>query len=525
VLGFDRPNISLSVEPKREWKRQVLAYVEARRGQSGIVYCLSRKRTEEAAELLSENGIKALAYHAGMDKDTREANQNAFMTETGVVMAATIAFGMGIDKPNVRFVVHMDLPKNIESYYQETGRAGRDGLPSDALLFFSWGDVMKLKRFAEVEGNTSQSEIMLRKLDTMGSFGDIRTCRRKFLLNYFSENLAENCGNCDNCTTQVEQFDGTVIAQKALSAVYRTEQRFGLAYIVDFLRGSQSEKIRDEHKNLKTYGVGSDVSRENWMAYIKELVSLGYLSQAGGQYPILELTESSSDVLGGRITVMLTKERAKEERSARLAREVEHPHIPELFEALRQLRSVLAKGEGVPPYVVFSDVTLVEMSTYLPQTDWELRKISGVGDLKFDKYGADFLNEVRSYCSRNQLVSRMDLKPTPRGRRKQTKREPDKKDTYQTSLDMFRDGKSVAQIAAERGLGISTIEGHLTKFIPTGEVRLDQFVAPEKAETIREAIKKHSESNALSPIKEYLGEDYTYGEIRAVMAAVSGGGK
>ena len=293
-------------------------------------------------------------------------------------------------------------------------------MPSDALLFFSWGDVIKLKGFAEVEGNTAQTQIMLKKLDTMGSFGDIRTCRRRFLLNYFSENLTENCGNCDNCTTQIEQFDGTVIAQKALSAVFRTEQRFGLAYIVDFLRGSQSEKIRDEHKNLKTYGVGADVTRENWMAYIKELISLGFLAQAGGQYPILELTESSSDVLGGRLTVMLTKERAKEERSARIAREVEHPHIPELFEALRQLRSVFAKGEGVPPYVVFSDVTLIEMSTYLPQTDWELRKISGVGDLKFDKYGADFLNEVRSYCSRSQLVSRMDLRPIPRGRRKQT---------------------------------------------------------------------------------------------------------
>jgi ATP-dependent DNA helicase RecQ len=183
---------------------------------------------------------------------------------------------------------------------------------------------------------------------------------------------------------------------------------------------------------------------------------------------------------------------------------------------------VLAKGEGVPPYVVFSDVTLVEMSTYLPQTDWELRKISGVGDLKFEKYGADFLSEIRSYCSRNQLVSRMDLKRAPRGRRKQTKREPGKKDTYQTSLDMFREGKSVAQIAAERGLGIPTIEGHLTKFIPTGEVRLDQFVTIEKVETIRKAIEKHSESNALSPIKEYLGDDFTYGEIRAVMAAVSG---
>ncbi|HVF45933.1 MAG TPA: DNA helicase RecQ, partial [Pyrinomonadaceae bacterium] len=259
VSSFNRPNIFYAVEPKRNSYDRLLGYLDKRREESGIIYCLSRASTDSLAADLRDEGFRALSYHAGLDKQTRDKHQNLFLRDETKIIAATIAFGMGIDKSNVRFVVHMDLPKNIESYYQETGRAGRDGLRSDALLFFSWADVIKLKGFAEVEGNAAQSEIMLKKLDTMGKFGDLRTCRRRFLLSYFSEELNEDCGNCDNCTTTLERFDGTIIAQKALSAVYRTGQRFGMSYIVDFLRGSQSEKIREEHKKLKTFGVGADI--------------------------------------------------------------------------------------------------------------------------------------------------------------------------------------------------------------------------------------------------------------------------
>lgn len=523
ISSFNRPNIFYTVEPKRKSYDQLLDFLEKRKDDSGIIYCLSRSSVDSLAADLRDVGFSAFSYHAGLDKQTRDKHQESFLKDETKIVVATIAFGMGIDKSNVRFVVHMDLPKNIESYYQETGRAGRDGLASDALLFFSWGDVIKLKGFAEVEGNAQQSAIMLKKLDTMGSFGDLRTCRRKFLLNYFSEPMEGNCGNCDNCTTQVETFDGTVIAQKALSAVYRTNQRFGLSYLVDFLRGSQSEKIRDEHKNLKTYGVGADISKDHWTEYFKDLISQGYLAQTEGQYPVLVLTETSFDVLSGKTTVELIKARVREEKTKRLSPEVTYPHIPELFNDLRQVRTVFARAENVPPYVVFSDATLVEMATYLPQTEWEMRKISGVGDLKFDKYGADFLNEIRNYCVRNGLVSRIDLKSPKRERKQRTKRDVNGKDTYHTSLDLFRDGLSIPEIARERSLSVTTIENHLARFIPTGEVRLDQFVAIEKVEPIREAIEKFSDSNALSPIKEYLGEDYSYGEIRAVMAAVSGG--
>jgi len=523
ISSFNRPNIFYTVEPKRKSYDQLIDYLEKRKDESGIIYCLSRNSVDSLAADLRDEGFSALSYHAGLDKQTRDKHQESFLKDETKIIVATIAFGMGIDKSNVRFVVHMDLPKNIESYYQETGRAGRDGLASDALLFFSWGDVIKLKGFAEVDGNAQQSEIMLKKLDLMGKFGDLRTCRRKFLLNYFSETMEANCGNCDNCTTQIETFDGTVIAQKALSAVYRTNQRFGLSYLVDFLRGSQSEKIRDEHKNLKTYGVGSDVSKDHWYEYFKDLIAQGFLAQTEGQYPVLVLTDTSMDVLAGKTPVQLIKARFKVEKTRRLVPEVSYPHIPELFDLLRQVRTVFARGENVPPYVVFSDATLVEMATYLPQTEWEMRKIAGVGDLKFDKYGADFLNEIRNYCTRNSLVSRIDLKSPKRERKQRTKRNANGKDTYRISLDFFRDGRAIPDIARERGLAVTTIENHLARFIPTGEVSLDQFVSLEKVEPIREAIGKFADSNALSPIKEFLGEEYSYGEIRAVMAAVAGG--
>lgn len=522
VSSFNRPNIFYSVEPKSRSYDQLLDFLDTKKNESGIVYCLSRNSVDSVAEDLRADGFSAVAYHAGLDRETREKHQEEFIKDEAKIVVATIAFGMGIDKSNVRFVVHMDLPKNIESYYQETGRAGRDGLPSDALLFFSWGDVAKLKRFAEVDGNAQQSAIMLRKLDTMGAFGDLRTCRRKFLLKYFSEDLAENCGSCDNCTTEVERFDGTVIAQKALSAVYRTDQRFGISYLVDLLRGSRSEKIRDEHKNLKTFGVGADISKDHWMDYFRELISLGYIAQTGDQYPVLTLTDTSTDVLTGKTQVMLIKARVKQTKAARIEKASEHPHIPVLFDALRELRGVFARAENIPAYIVFSDATLAEMATYLPQNDWELKRISGVGDLKFDKYGTDFLNEIRNYCVRNELVSRIDLKPVQRASSRKPKRDLGKKDTYETSLDMFRDGKSIAEIATERGLGVSTIEGHLASFVPTGKIRLDELVTVDKIEKIREAAVKFSEDGKLAPIKEHLGDDYSYGEIRAVMAAISG---
>lgn len=519
VSSFNRPNIYYGVEPKRHSYERLLRYLEKRKDESGIIYCLSRNSVTNLAEDLRYAGFNALPYHAGLDKNTRELHQTQFLNDDAKIIVATIAFGMGIDKSNVRFVVHMDLPKNIESYYQETGRAGRDGLQSDALLFFSWADVIKLKGFVEVEGDSAQSGIMLKKLDQMGSFGDLKTCRRKFLLNYFSEELIEDCGTCDNCNTEFEKIDGTIIAQKALSAISRTGQSFGLNYLIEFLRGSKSQKIRLEHLNLKTYGVGADISKDDWFAYFKDLIDQGLIKQTHGAYPILELTEKSLNVLSGNLPVQLFKIIERREEKKPLVADASLPYFKDLFDELREKRLAFARNENVPPYVVFSDATLVEMATYLPQNKTEMQQISGVGDVKMDKYGVDFLAAIDKYCQTAGLTSRIDQKTAIRKPRSRAKRDSAGQTTYISSLAAFKAGMSVAQIAETRGLAVSTIETHLARFIPTGEVKLEELVAAHKIEPIRKAIIELNAETAIGPVKEFLGEDYTYGEIRAVAAS------
>lgn len=521
VSSFNRENIHYRVEPKRNTYAKLLDYLETKRDESGIIYCLSRAGAENLAEDLRDEGYNALPYHAGLTKETRDKNQELFLRDEVKIIVATIAFGMGIDKSNVRFVVHTDLPKNIESYYQETGRAGRDGLESEALLFFSWGDVQKLKGFAEVEGNKSQSDIMLRKLNQMGEYGDLKSCRRRFLLKYFSEDLTEDCGKCDNCGKSFEKFDGTIIAQKALSAVARTNQRMGLSYLVDFLRGSKSQKIWEQHKILKTYGVGADVSKDEWFEYFRDIINQGFLAQTDGQFPVIVLTDKSEDVLKGKVKVELFKVTEKEEKkTTSLVGVAAPPYIKPLFDELKKLRTNFAIADNVPPYVIFSDATLVEMATYLPLTASDMLKISGVGDLKLEKYGGDFLYEIKSYCETNNLDTRIDLKAVKREPKRRTKRDTNGDDTYTVSLKLFNDGYSVEEIARRRGISVNTVEMHLIRFIPTGEVELEELLPDHKISEIRDAVVKFGESNALSPIKEYLGESYSYGEIRAVLASM-----
>jgi len=521
ISSFNRPNIHYRIEPKRNSYSQLLDYLESRRDESGIIYCLSRSSTESLAADLRDEGFSVAAYHAGLDKATRDRHQELFLNDEVKIVVATIAFGMGIDKSNVRFVVHCDLPKNVESYYQETGRAGRDGLESEALLFFSWGDVNKLQGFAEVEGNRQQSEIMLRKLKQMGEFGDLKTCRRKFLLNYFGEELAENCGNCDNCLKDFETIDGTIIAQKALSAVYRTGQRMGLGYLVDFLRGSQSQKIWDSHKNLKTYGVGADISRSEWFEYFRELMAQGYLKQSDGQFPTIQLTEKSDEVLRGNVSIELIKATVREEKKQTLVPDVSHEYFKDLFNDLKKVRTDFARAENVPPYVVFSDATLVEMATFLPLDLNAMGKISGVGELKLEKYGADFLEVVKDYCDANNLESRIGLKQPKREKKQRTKRTESGQSTYDISLEMFKSGYSVEEIARKRGMTKSTVEIHLVRFIQNGEITIEDIVPDYKIESIRDAIERFRDLGALSPIKEFLGDNYSYGEIRAVLATMS----
>jgi ATP-dependent DNA helicase RecQ len=305
ISSFNRTNIRYQVEPKKNAYQRVLHFLQHHRDSSGIIYCMSRVATEALAAHLRDEGFHALPYHAGLDKAIRARNQEKFLNDEVRIIVATIAFGMGIDKPNVRFVVHMDLPKNIESYYQETGRAGRDGLPSEALLLFSFGDVIKLKKLVEVEGNAVISEVFLHKLQQMATYGSVHTCRRKYMLNYFGEAAAETCGNCDVCLNQPERTEGTDLAHKALTAIARLEQRFGSGYVVDFLRGSRAGKIREHHRLLAAYGVGAGIPKDTWHAIINDLITQGYIEQSTGEYPTLKLTRRSMPVLKGKEKVML----------------------------------------------------------------------------------------------------------------------------------------------------------------------------------------------------------------------------
>ena len=514
VSSFNRANITYRVIPKKNSFNQLLAFLDERREDSGIIYCLSRKSTEELAADLKEEGYSAEAYHAGLDNAVKARNQEAFLRDDVKIIVATIAFGMGINKSNVRYVVHADLPKNIEGYYQETGRAGRDGLPSDALLLYSPGDAIKLQRFAQVEGNEDQSRIMLKKLDDMVKYCQLHSCRRQYLMQYFDEAFPPNCGSCDFCLTEFETFDATLIAQKALSAVARLKERFGSTYVIDLLRGSKNEKIREEHKQFKTYGIGADISKAEWQRYLRELIAQGYLQVTDDAYPVLKLTAKSDAVLKGLQKVELVASQTIEEKQPEAL-----PFEAALLNELKLVRRDIAMNENVPAYVILSDAVLVEMATYLPQSLDELRLISGFGDVKLARYGREFLVPVKNYCAQKGLLSRIKQKSPKRerkakGERKSTSRRGG--DTRTETFTLYRSGKSVNDIAAQRGLSPITIESHLSHFIQTGELDLLEIVNEEKIPAIKDAVESYGYER-LAPLKEVLGDAYSYGEIKAVI--------
>ena len=510
--SFNRPNISYFIKQKRNYLQQLLDYLAAHKDDSGIIYCLSRNSTESLAEDLRDEGYAAAAYHAGLERNVKEQNQEKFLKDEIKIIVATIAFGMGINKSNVRFVVHVDLPKNIEGYYQETGRAGRDGLPSEAVLFYSAADVFKLKSFATIEGNAAQSKVMLKKLDQMAALCNTRQCRRQYLLNYFDEAAPPYCGSCDVCLSDEEKTDATIEAQKLLSAVSRLNGRFGINYVVDFLRGSSTS--RAEHQLLKTYGIGKDIGKDQWKNYVREMLQLKCLQQSEGEYPVLQLNETSLQILKGELKVRLVKS-VTERKEVVSPSPAGSPLQKALFNQLKAIRYQLAQEENVAAFQVFSDATLVEMATYLPQTMAELANISGFGNLKLVKYGSLFLDPVIDYCLANNLNSKMEAKAPKRQRTVSISSRHT--DTKLASLQLFEQGNGIDEIAAVRGLKRPTIEEHLAHFVFTGEINISQVVTKEKQETITLAIAENKNSLAISPIKQKLGETYSYGEITAVM--------
>ena len=402
--SFNRANLFYRVLPKNDTYTHLTDYLRAHAKQSGIIYCQSRKTVDRLTLALNEDGFHALPYHAGLDTKERTKNQEAFIRENVDIIVATIAFGMGIDKPNVRFVIHYDLPKNLESYYQETGRAGRDGLKSDCILFYSYGDKMKIEYFINEKTTERERKIALKKLHQLIDYCQSPVCRRKVILKYFGEKYEkENCGTCDNCLRQEDdshKFDGTIIAQKMLSCVYRLDQRFGMNYVIDVLRGSKSERIfQNGHQHLSTYGIGDKIPKKRWVAFAQELIRLGYLAIEGSTYPVMKLTPKSRGVLFGDEKVMLTP--YVERRRRRAAAPAEYDSS--LFERLRRLRKRIADERNVPPYVIFHDRTLQELAEKMPTTWDELRFIFGMGETKLKQYGPRFLKEIMAYVQQKDL--------------------------------------------------------------------------------------------------------------------------
>lgn len=396
VASFDRPNIRYTVLEKHRPMEQLTRFLDNRGAESGIVYALSRKRTEEITAQLEAEGLSAAAYHAGLTGDVRRDVQERYLRDDVQIVVATVAFGMGIDKPNVRFVVHYDLPKHIEGYYQESGRAGRDGLASEALLLYGAQDVVTARRLLDGTSNPEQRRIEAHKLQAMVGFAESLTCRRRVLLGYFGEHLDQDCGNCDVCLNPPQTFDATVAAQKVLSCVYRVGERFGIKHVVDVLRGADTERIRRlGHAKLSTYGIGSDMSDAEWTSLVRQLIHRGLLLQDIGNYSVLRLTPAARPVLRGERELVLARPRIKSrsKRRSGAAAALEAADT-DLFEALRALRKGLAEAQGVPPYVIFGDATLVEMSRRRPASGAELLEITGVGQKKLERYGADFLDVI-----------------------------------------------------------------------------------------------------------------------------------
>ena len=410
VSGFDRPNIRYTVRAKTDANAQLLKFLRERRGQTGIVYAMTRKKVEAQAERLSERGFNALPYHAGLSTKTRNAHQARFQYEDGVVVVATIAFGMGIDKPDVRFVAHVDLPKSVEAYYQETGRAGRDGEPAEAWMVYGLQDVVRLRQLVDQsEAGEEHKRIERMKLDALLGWCEVTACRRRAMLEYFGDSLADDCGNCDICLTPPKTWDGTVEAQKLLSCVYRTGQRFGAAHVIDVLRGKDTEKVRrNRHERLSTFGIGEDRSVVQWRSILRQLMVQGRLHSDAERYGALRLTSRSWPLLKGEERIRLredpsakraTKTRAKTARA--LSYQVPAEEEP-LWEALRDLRMALCREAGVPPYVIFHDTTLREMVRLRPSSPSELLAVQGVGETKLERYGEAFLEVLREHGDRER---------------------------------------------------------------------------------------------------------------------------
>ncbi len=509
VSSFDRPNICYRISQGQGNARDQLYrfIINEHEKDAGIVYCLSRKKVEQTAQWLSAKGLTALPYHAGLAIGVRQTNQQRFLSEESVIIVATIAFGMGIDKPDVRFVAHLNLPKSIEAYYQETGRAGRDGQPANAWMMYGLQDVITLKKMMETSNaDEAHKRVEHHKLQSMLGFSELTTCRRQALLKYFSDNLDKPCGNCDTCITPVETWDATEVAQKALSCVYKTNQRFGVNYLIDVLTGKDHARIKQfSHDKLSVYGIGKEIEVKQWRSIFRQLIARDLLAVDMEGFGNLLLTEQCRPVLRGEQTLMLRKE-TKQEKAQQRGRKVKN-NIKEvdnaLWEALRACRKTLADEKGVPPYVIFHDAALMEMVERQPQTQQQFSKITGVGEKKLKAYAEDFLAVIKQHSLCTASIST---------------------DTVDETLQLLRSGIKAEEIALQRNLKPTTIYNHLAQSIESGHVELQQVVELSETElkTIQNALATFSdESQKLKPVYDALDGSFDYHLLRCVQASLA----
>ena len=510
--SFNRPNLSYAVLPKKNSYDHLITIFREHRNEAAIIYCFSRKDTEHLAADLRREGFKALPYHAGLESDERRTNQEKFIRDEAQIIVATIAFGMGIDKPDVRSVIHYHLPKSIEGYYQETGRAGRDGLPSRCMLFYSAADAIKQQYFIRQIENETERKNAYRKLDQMVEYCELATCRRSYLLAYFGENYnQEGCNGCDVCFSPQEYFDATIISQKIMSAIIRTGQRFGINYIIDVLVGAKNKKILErDHHELSVYGIVDDFSKEDLRRIVSQLVLRQLIVKSGDEYPVLELSPRGQDFLKQREEIRLPKPQA----TAKLSQPgdaVETGYDVDLFEQLRRLRKELADEQGVPPFVVFGDLALRQMALYLPQSEENFSRISGVGQEKLKRYGEIFTEVIQTYAKEHNL-SEKDV-PVKRSARPQ--RSNHLGSTYRETKELVQQKMSIEKMASMRGVAAGTIAGHIEKLVSSGEkIDIDYLRPPsERFETIKAAFQK-SGGTALSPVREMLGELFSYADLK-----------
>ncbi len=494
LSSFDRPNLSLEVRPANKRIQQIIDFIDNKPNDSGIIYCLSRKTTESLSQKLTKEGFKVAAYHAGLPHEDRQQVQDDFINDTIQIVCATVAFGMGIDKSNVRWVIHYNLPKNIEGYYQEIGRAGRDGVDGETILFYSYADIIQLRKFAEGAGNT---EVQQAKLDRMMQYAEALSCRRKVLLSYFGELKEQNCGNCDICKRPPTFFDGTIFAQKALSTVARVKEQETLTTIVDILRGAQNSTIYEKGlEKTSTYGIGKEASWNDWQQYIIQMTNQGLLEIAFHENSHLKITELAKKVLFEKQKVSLAKivlNKKKEDTVIPKGRKKQNS----LFEHLRELRLKIAREEGIPAYQIFNDASLKEMEKERPMTDEEFMQISGVGKKKMEDYGYEFIKEVIAF---NKL-------------KKVSKKQ--KKAPYLISSELFKKGSTIEEIAVERGVAENTIISDLMKAYDTDKsINLHKLISEFDIKKVGEAQTKVEDPEKLRSYFDYFNQELSYTTIK-----------